>query len=141
MSAPGAAIVEGPLWLIGCGNMAGAMLRRWLQAGLDPAQVTVIDPGTPALSDGVLVLATPPIDGEVPATVLLGVKPQLLDQVAPTIAPILAPETLLLSILAGVETGALRKRFFDVESDRPRHAEHAGRDRQGGARASRRRGQ
>jgi pyrroline-5-carboxylate reductase len=91
--------------------MAGAMLRRWLESGLEPHQVTVIDPAEPALPDGVLVLPAPPIDGEVPATLLLGIKPQLLDRVAPAIAPILAPETLLLSILAGVETGALRKRF------------------------------
>ena len=24
--------VSGPIWLVGCGNMAGAMLRRWLDA-------------------------------------------------------------------------------------------------------------
>jgi pyrroline-5-carboxylate reductase len=105
------ALHEGPLWLVGCGNMGGAMLRGWLAAGLDPAQVTIIDPGMPALPDGVTVLPSVPIDGEVPATLMLSVKPQLLDQVAPGIAPLLAPETLLLSILAGVETGALARRF------------------------------
>jgi len=35
---------DGPLWLIGAGNMGGAMLRGWLAAGLDPALVTVIRP-------------------------------------------------------------------------------------------------
>ena len=40
---------QGPLWLVGCGNMAGAMLRGWLAAGLDPAQVTVIDPYRPPI--------------------------------------------------------------------------------------------
>ena len=105
------ALHEGPIWLIGCGNMAGAMLRRWLATGLDPAQVTVVDPGRPQLPDGVTVLAAPPFDGELPSTLMLGVKPQLLGQVAPAIAPILAEETLLLSILAGVELPALRRRL------------------------------
>src|SRR3546814_10694037 len=34
----------GRLLLVGCGNMAGAMLGRWLKAGLDPAAVTIVDP-------------------------------------------------------------------------------------------------
>jgi hypothetical protein len=33
-----------PIWLIGCGNMAGAMLAGWLDCGLDPAGVTVMRP-------------------------------------------------------------------------------------------------
>ncbi len=38
-----------------------------------------------------------------PAIVLLGMKPCQLDAVAATLAPILDPETILVSILAGVE--------------------------------------
>src|SRR3546814_5712363 len=34
----------GRMLLVGCGNMAGAMLGRWLKAGLDPAAVTIVDP-------------------------------------------------------------------------------------------------
>src|SRR3546814_19973963 len=34
----------GRLLLVGCGNMAGAILDRWLAAGLDPAGVAVVDP-------------------------------------------------------------------------------------------------
>ena len=29
------------LWLVGCGNMGGAMLRRWIDAGLEPVRVVV----------------------------------------------------------------------------------------------------
>lgn len=101
----------GPIWLIGCGNMAGAMLRRWLASGLDPRRVTVIRKSGAPVADGVTVLAAPPPDGASPAIVLLGVKPQMLDLVAPALAPLLAPGTLLISILAGVEVAALRKRF------------------------------
>ena len=102
---------EGPIWLVGCGNMAGAMLRRWLACGLDPAQVTVIRKSGAPVAEGVTVLTAPPPDGASPALVLLGVKPPLLDRIAPDIAPSLAEETLLVSILAGVELATLRGRF------------------------------
>lgn len=102
--------LPGPFWMIGCGNMAGAMLEGWLAAGLDPRQVTVIRPsGTPA-PGGVRTLAALPA-GETPAIAMLGVKPQKLDDVAPGLAPVLAPETILVSILAGVEIASLRDRF------------------------------
>ena len=32
------------LAFLGAGNMAGAMLDRWLAAGLDPALVAIVDP-------------------------------------------------------------------------------------------------
>jgi pyrroline-5-carboxylate reductase len=103
--------LEGPVWLVGCGNMAGAMLRRWLDCGLDPREVTVIRKSGAPVAEGVTVLTAPPPDGAVPALVMLGVKPQMLDLVAPDLAPMLGEETLLVSILAGVELKALRRRF------------------------------
>jgi pyrroline-5-carboxylate reductase len=103
--------IEGPIWLVGCGNMAGAMLRRWLECGLDPHEVTIIRKSGAPFAEGVTVLTAPPPDGPVPAMVMLGVKPQLLDLIAPELAPMLAPETLLVSILAGVDLKALRRRF------------------------------
>ncbi|PTQ11511.1 pyrroline-5-carboxylate reductase [Sphingomonas oleivorans] len=103
--------IEGPVWLVGAGNMGGAMLRRWLDAGLDPAQVTVIRRTAEPVAPGVTVLTMPPPDGPSPTMLMLAVKPQALDQVAPLIAPALATETLLVSILAGVETASLRARF------------------------------
>ncbi|PZU10708.1 pyrroline-5-carboxylate reductase [Sphingomonas sp.] len=103
--------IEGPIWFIGCGNMGGAMLGRWLDEGLDPARVTVIRKSAEPVAPGVTVLTAPPPDGAVPALVVLAVKPQMLDLVAPAFAPLLERETLLVSILAGVETDALRRRF------------------------------
>lgn len=102
--------LPGPLWLIGCGNMAGAMLERWLGAGMDPRQVTVVRPSGRPVADGVRVLAALPED-EVPAMVMLGVKPQKLDEIAPGLAPVLDPATVLISILAGVEQATLRRHF------------------------------
>jgi len=103
--------IEGPIWAVGCGNMAGAILRRWLATGLDPARVTIIRKSGAPFADGVTVVTEPPADGPVPAMVMLGVKPQMIDLVAPALAPVLASETLLVSILAGVEIDALRRRF------------------------------
>jgi pyrroline-5-carboxylate reductase len=99
------------IWLIGCGNMAGAMLRRWVESGtVDPAAVTVIDPGAPKLPEGVRHLASLPGDGA-PQAVMIGVKPQMLDDIAATLAPRIKGVPLLLSILAGVEIASLAQRF------------------------------
>jgi pyrroline-5-carboxylate reductase len=102
--------IRSPLWLIGCGNMAGAMLERWLATGLDARRVTVIRPSGRPVAEGVRVLTQLPED-EVPAAVLLGVKPQKLGEVAPSLAPVLDPATILVSILAGVEQATLRQVF------------------------------
>lgn len=90
--------------------MAGAMLHGWLARGADPRLITVIRPSGKPAAEGVRVLTALPED-EVPALVLLGVKPQKLDEVAPGLAPALDPETILVSILAGVEAASLRDRF------------------------------
>jgi pyrroline-5-carboxylate reductase len=89
--------------------MGGAMLRGWVEAELDPATVTVIDPGAPLVPAGIMVLAEPPAG--VPDTVMIAVKPHMLGLVAPQIIPHLAAHTRLLSILAGVELGTLRTHF------------------------------
>lgn len=102
--------LPGPFWLIGCGNMAGAMLERWLEQGMDPARVTVVRPSGRPVGAGVRVVTTLPED-EVPALVMLGVKPQKLAEIAPAVAPVLEPETILISILAGVEQVTLRSLF------------------------------
>jgi pyrroline-5-carboxylate reductase len=103
-------LLPGPLWLAGCGNMAGAMLARWLEEGVDPAHVSVIRPSGAAAGDGIRVTRDYPED-EVPAIVLLGMKPHQLDLAAPALAPILDAQTILVSILAGVELASLRARF------------------------------
>ncbi|MFM9977225.1 MAG: pyrroline-5-carboxylate reductase family protein [Sphingomonadaceae bacterium] len=96
--------------MIGCGNMAGAMLSRWLDTGLDPARVTVIDPANPALP--VRVLAAAP-DEAAPDILLLGVKPQLLGDMAPGLRSA-SDGALVLSILAGTTTATLRALFPDA---------------------------
>ena len=92
------------IWLVGAGNMGGAMLRRWVASGVDPASIVAIDPGAPDVPLGVRLVAVPPV-GETPDVLVLAIKPQLLDTVAPTLAA--ARPALLVSILAGVESVTL----------------------------------
>ena len=91
------------LLMIGAGNMGGAMLARWLDAGRDPASVTVVSPSGRAMPDGVRVVPVIP-EGEAD-TVVLALKPQQLGKVADALA-VLQPR-LLISILAGVEEAPL----------------------------------
>lgn len=95
------------IWLIGCGNMAGAMLSRWLDTGLDPARVTVIDPV--ATRSDVRVLRAVP-DEAAPDILMLGVKPQTLGDIAPGLQSATVG-ALLISILAGTTTATLAATF------------------------------
>ena len=95
--------VTSSLLMIGAGNMGGAMLARWLDAGRDPASVTVVSPSGRAMPDGVRVVPVIP-EGEAD-TVVLALKPQQLGKVADALA-VLQPR-LLISILAGVEEAPL----------------------------------
>lgn len=99
------------LWLVGCGNMAGAMLARWIETGtVDPTQVFVVNRAERALPPGVRQGRVFP-EGPLPRAVMLGMKPQQLDMIAEAHGARIAGVPLLLSILAGVETATLAERF------------------------------
>lgn len=87
------------------------MLRRWIDSGLDPAGVTVIDPGSPVVPHDVRVVASVAEAGPYPSTVVLAIKPQQLDAVVPAFAPLTGEPKLLLSILAGIDHETLLERF------------------------------
>ena len=95
--------------IVGCGNMGGAMLAGWLAGGVAPGRFTVVDPLLAEAPQGVELLRELP-DRAFDA-VLLGVKPQLLGDVAPRLAQLAGRETIVLSILAGVELASLAARF------------------------------
>lgn len=101
--------MTGSFWIVGCGAMAGAMLSRWLATGMDPERVTVIDPALPVFA-GVRAVATLP-DEAPPAMLMLGVKPQMLGDVASVVERAVGPETVLLSILAGTRHATLVEAF------------------------------
>jgi len=97
-----------PIWMIGCGNMGGAMLRRWVDSGIDPRRFTVITRSPAQVPDRVRALHALPLD-EAPGIVVLSVKPQQLDAAAPLLAGLVPP--ILLSVLAGVEEETLAARI------------------------------
>jgi pyrroline-5-carboxylate reductase len=99
--------IGGPLLLVGCGRMGGALLSGWLDLGLDPAAVTVIEPN----EAGARAVATlganckseaAALGGDfAPAVVLLAVKPQQMDAAMPAYRRFAGPGTVFLSIAAG----------------------------------------
>ena len=99
-----------PTWFVGCGNMAGAMVDGWRSAGVDLSLATAIRPsGKPV--EGVRTVASIKEAGAAPRMVVLGFKPQQLDEVAPELVPWITSKTVVVSILAGVEWESLRRRF------------------------------
>ena len=107
------AVFPAPAWLVGCGNMAGAMVEGWRTGGVDLSSVTVIRPsGTPVA--GVNTVSAYP--DEQPRFVMLGFKPQKLDEVVPGLAPRIGPETIVVSMLAGVSASSLRSRFPEAKA-------------------------
>jgi len=103
-----------PAWLVGCGNMAGAMVAGWRSAGIDFSDVTVIRPSATPV-EGVRTVTGYPV-GETPRFVMLGFKPQKLDEVAPGVAPHVGSECIVVSMLAGVSAETLRERFPDAKA-------------------------
>jgi pyrroline-5-carboxylate reductase len=102
------------LTLVGAGKMGGAMLKGWIEGGLAPSAIALIDPAPApemiafAADCGV---ALNPADHPPPEVLVLAVKPQMLDAAAPAIVERAGAETLVLSIVAGKTIGNLEARL------------------------------
>lgn len=99
---------------IGCGNMAGAMLDGWLAGGMPGSAFTIFDPASREYPEGVTALDAMPGSGDYDA-ILIGVKPHMLKDIAQDLTPLAGSDTVILSILAGVELETLRQRFPDAQ--------------------------
>lgn len=91
---------ERGLVLLGCGKMGSAMLTGWLNDGLSPDAVWVIDPHPSewVQAVGVHVNAGLP---ENPAIVLIAVKPQMMGDALPAMQALGGGDTLFVSVAAG----------------------------------------
>lgn len=99
------------LWMIGCGNMGGAMLRRWIAAGtVAAADVFVANRVDRPLPPGVRQGRALP-EGDAPDVVVLGVKPQQLGEAAALHWARVATAPVLVSMLAGTDPAALSRAF------------------------------
>ncbi|MBT8389453.1 MAG: pyrroline-5-carboxylate reductase [Altererythrobacter sp.] len=101
--------------IYGYGKMAGAMVDGWLRAGMDACDITAYNPRRKDCADGVTLTTQQP-EGEFDA-VVLGFKPHMLGDIAPGMQAIAGPNTLVLSILAGVTLAQLDAAFPDVKAN------------------------
>ena len=99
--------LDGPLLLAGAGNMGYALLTGWLERGLDPARIIVQDPApSPRVKEQldwhrIQVRAEVRSLPEVPAVLVVAVKPQVMDQVFPPLGQLARNKTVVLSVAAG----------------------------------------
>ena len=99
-----------PTWFIGCGNMGGAIVEGWRTGGLDLGPITVIRPSGRAVA-GTRTIIDVAQAGAAPKLVVLAFKPQKLDEIAPELRRHLSANSVIVSLLAGVEAASLRQRF------------------------------
>jgi pyrroline-5-carboxylate reductase len=96
---------SGPLVLLGAGKMGGALLQGWLQLGLDPTRVVVLEPSpsAPIMSLAERGVRLNPERGTLTnvAAMVIAVKPQVAADALPTLVPMMRPDTLVVSIMAG----------------------------------------
>lgn len=95
--------------IVGFGTMTGAMVDGWLAAGSPISRFEVYHPRKTEVEHGLTVHNEWP-SGQFDA-VLLGVKPYMIDEIAAGLEPITGPDTVILSVLAGVELDSLARRF------------------------------
>lgn len=98
------------LLLIGCGNMASAMLAGWLAAGEEPTRFEVLSRSRKDLPVGVVEHLDPAEVGGHDA-VMLGFKPQQLGDLAPDFQGIVGEGVVVYSLLAGITLAQLKEAF------------------------------
>ncbi|WP_224703219.1 pyrroline-5-carboxylate reductase [Devosia aquimaris] len=113
MSAPLRSI--GPVMLVGAGKMGLALARGWLDAGLPPNNLILVDPSpAPAakeLAEDYGLTLYSQASGLTPNVLVLAVKPQIIDGVMESLAPVIGPNTLAISIAAGIDLARLASRL------------------------------
>lgn len=97
--------LPGPLILIGAGKMGGALLEGWLNSGLDPTRIAVVEP-QPAPAISALVRRGIQLNPNVSqlagtAAIVIAVKPQAAAEALAAAKSSVAASTVVLSIMAG----------------------------------------
>lgn len=98
--------------LVGAGNMGGAMLSGWLQSGIAPDRITVVDPSPNETISAIMARHGLSATGEAPQdmvadVLVVAVKPQLMDAVLPRVAHLAGPQTVSVSVAAGTTIARL----------------------------------
>lgn len=107
------------LCLVGAGNMGGAMLSGWLESGVEPASITVIDPSpndamaSRLKAENVRLLARLPSDYS-PEVIIIAVKPQLMNAVLPTLVLHAGGHCVFVSVAAGTTLETMEAHLGEV---------------------------
>ena len=98
------------LVLLGCGKMGSAMLAGWLDRGVPPTSVYVLDPNPSdwLKTTAVHINAALP---DAPQVVLVAVKPQMMGEALPALQGLGAGDTLFISVAAGTPLSAFETAF------------------------------
>ncbi len=105
-------IDTGQIYLVGAGKMGGALLEGWVNQGIDPAKVSVLDPnmktGSSAFIQERSIKLNPELDTLAkPDILVLAVKPQVMDEVLSGLRDLIHPDVTILSIAAGCTIASL----------------------------------
>jgi pyrroline-5-carboxylate reductase len=114
-----AAIKADTLVLVGCGQMGSAMLRGWLAREAATAFLAIEPAGLPApFADTNSVAwhaaAEELPDDLIPDAVVFAVKPQIINQVLPAYRRWVRPQTLFLSIAAGITIAGIARHLGEA---------------------------
>jgi pyrroline-5-carboxylate reductase len=114
-----AAIKADTLILVGCGQMGSAMLRGWLAREAAAAFIGIEPAGLPApFADTKSVAwhaAAEELPGDLtPDAVVFAVKPQIINQVLPAYRRWVRPQTLFLSIAAGIPIAGIARHLGEA---------------------------
>lgn len=108
------------LLLVGGGKMGSAMLAGWLKSSLGPDDVLVVEPFAEtrkSLSESLGVHCVADASGipddARPATIVLAVKPQMMDEAIVDYARFAGPDCVFLSIAAGKTIAYFEKHLGD----------------------------
>jgi pyrroline-5-carboxylate reductase len=117
--APPAATKAGTLVLVGCGQMGSAMLRGWLTRAVSSNFIVIEPAGLPAAFAEAKNVAWHAASEELPdaltpAAVVFAVKPQMINEVLPAYRRWVRPQTLFLSIAAGITVGGIAHHLGDA---------------------------
>jgi len=108
--------LRGTLVLVGAGKMGGAMLEGWLRSGADSDKLVTLDPSPSSEVKKVIekhgVRWNPPISSIGNAQVILiAVKPQIMEEVLPSIIPLARSKPLIISVAAGKTIASFERHF------------------------------
>lgn len=110
--------LSGKLVLVGAGKMGGAMMQGWLDAGIVPSQLVILDPAPPkevlTLIKNHNLSHNPDVSGLKDVEVILvAVKPQIMDKALQAVTVLKDQKPLILSIAAGKTIASFEHHFGD----------------------------